>query len=190
MDNPADNPYRQPEHTQPGPREPDPRDSVFFKRNQLREVAWRITAVVLVVKAMLLLVQVFAYAQNLPLRYVAWLILPLGVLLVMAFAAYSASRAWTDAVQATEPIPVDGGVLMLLQRVAFSIVGVVLVADALPALATNALTLMRPGTMLLDYVAGLSGSILQFTMGIALFFGSDGLSRLWTRFRSFGHSRP
>ncbi|MBA3683630.1 MAG: hypothetical protein H0W72_00050 [Planctomycetes bacterium] len=184
------NPYEQPTHTQPGPADPDPRDSVFFQRNQLREVAWRIIAVVLLVKALFLFLQIIAYAQNAPTGYIAWMTLPLLILLGTAFAAYSASRAWSEAVVAKEPVPIDGGIVVMLQRVAFSIIGVLLVTDALPVLVTDLLSLLEPGAMVSEYLAPVCGTIIELALGIALFFGSNGLSRLWRSFRAYGHAKP
>jgi len=82
-----------------------------------------------------------------------------------------------------------------IQAVAFSVVGVLVVATALPGLAQFALVLTREwpsgqGRAKLHLWGLGAGAAARMALGIGLFFGGRGLSNFWFKLRSAGRPRP
>ena len=114
---------------------------------------------------------------------IAFVMLAVWILLgfVLIFAAEKIARRLAPAEEGLPPPAADPGTL---QAVLFSVVGLVMVAHALPALVQQLVSLSIMDSDSVRWVPSfVSTSIiaLEFLMGVGLFVGSRGLSRLWRR---------
>ena len=183
----VDDPY-QPPALGAAPAEAPPAPSaLFYKRNELREMTWKVLAVVLSVK----LAEQVAWLGEMARNHVgmAWAMIPLATLAWFIGYSYYQSRRYeriVDGADNENEITVD--IVSLLQRVFFSVLGVYLIATQASDFVLSVLRaysavagLYVPPTWLHD-----AGSILAFAAGFALFFGGNAISRFWFRIRAVG----
>jgi hypothetical protein len=114
----------------------------------------------------------------------------LGALLIVKRRVFS---AWLFP-ESEQAVRVDASARDL-QAVAFSVVGLLLFASALPEIGLIALSYLRrfqqpeleTYVLVRGRVASLIALSVRATVGLALFFGARSLSDLWFGLKAFGH---
>lgn len=158
----------------------------FFSRNELRECVWKAAAALLLLHG--LQTGVWAWSMSGVVTTTAVAVIAITLLsLGAAVWAYLRSRRYETLPD--EDSLVDGGVVHHLQAVLFSVLGLYLLVDALPALAAQITWAVAnrglDGDLPLD-LPSLFQLALRAVFGVVLFTGSRMLQRAWLRFRNYG----
>jgi hypothetical protein len=187
MSEQSDNIYGAPQSPAPeGGLAPRP-SAIFYKRNELREMAWRMLAILLCLKLADYIAMMGRYWQS--YAGMAWSIIPLLTTVAFIGYAYLQSRKYHELVDDVDnDNEVRINIVLLMQRVLFSVIGVYLIV-------TEAADFVLAAIHVYGAVGGLNfngslirdaGGSIAFVAGVFLFFGANTLSRVWVRIRSFG----
>jgi hypothetical protein len=137
----------------------------------------------------------FGESDNSPTFVMIGALVPIGLLIALGVILFAFSNQLSDRFMTSHPTNSDDSTTRSysLQAIAFSLLGVFFVAKAIPSITQLSINYSYLGTSDSPYVtekmlnsAWAKGAKLaiQLIIGIALFFGSNGLSRLWLKLQT------